>query len=320
MSNNTAAKSSENALMIKKQAVTTAEGLVQGFMDKGRLNLPPDYSLGNAIRQAWLTIQETKDKDNRPAIEVCTTESITNAVLSMAVQGLSPGKNQCYFIVYGTKLTMQRSYFGMMSVAKRVDPNIEDIFPDVVYADDEFEYEKIRGRTIITKHRQKLANIDKAKIAAAYCTVIYKDDKEVSTIMTLDEIKEAWKMSQMKPIDEKGNIKAGSTHGKFTGEMCKKSVVYRACKPIINGSDDSTLLAQYAKMSDQDAAYAETQEDIEENANKGNIIDIDDYTTVDADTGEVLDEIPKNEDTDYEQEQPANEQQAAFADADPGFM
>ena len=35
------------------------------------------------------------------------------------LQGLEVDKKQCYFIVYGDKLTMFRSYYGDVAVAKK---------------------------------------------------------------------------------------------------------------------------------------------------------------------------------------------------------
>ena len=137
---------------------------------------------------------------------------MANALLNMVVQGLNPAKKQCYFIVYGNQLVLQRSYFGSMHIAKTVDPNIKEIVPDVVYKDDVFSYGKERGRTVILKHEQKLENINKGQIIAAYCSVFYKDGTEQTTILTFDEIKQAWKQSQMIG-DEKGNVKDNSTHG-----------------------------------------------------------------------------------------------------------
>jgi recombination protein RecT len=197
-----------------------------------------------------------------------------NSLLKMVIQGLNPAKNQCYFVVFGTKLVLMRSYFGSIHVAKSVDERIEDIVADVVYEGDEFEYEKLRGKTRITTHKQKLENIEKAKIKAAYATVIYKDGRDESVIMTIDEIKQAWKQSNIHPIDDKGNIKLGTVHDKFMAEMAKKSVINRICKPIFNGSDDSNLVAYYAKQTDADLVEAEVEEEIAEKANQ-ELIDVE---------------------------------------------
>ncbi len=278
--------SNNQLAIIKKDTVDVVANKVREFQETGELHFPANYSAENAMKQAWLALQEVKDKSGKKALEVCTRDSIANSLLSMVVQGLSPDKKQCYFIAYGNQLTLQRSYFGTMAVAKRVCPEIADIYADVVYTEDEFEYEKRRGRTVITKHAQRLSNVAKEKIVAAYCTVVYNDDSEICTIMTMEQIKQAWKQSKMNPVNDKGAVSPGSTHGKFTEEMCKKTVIGRACKPIINSSDDKSLLIKYARVAEQDAAYADTQQEIAENANT---IVVDDYE-VDPDTGEITSE------------------------------
>jgi recombination protein RecT len=268
--------------------------MVQGYVNKGELALPVGYSPENAMKSAWLKLQECTDTNRHPVLESCTKASIINALQSMLYQGLNPDKNQCYFIAYGDKLTLQRSYFGSMHVARTVDPAITDIFYDVVYEGDEFEYGKVRGRTVITKHIQKLQNVDKNKIIAAYCSVM-RGDTESTTIMTMEEIKAAWRKSKMNPVEANGTIKSGSTHGQYTKDMAIKTVVNHACKYIINSSDDSTLLSRaFERTYDDTQSKADMVEaEIAENANS---IDVDfeeapaDEINVDKDTGEVISE------------------------------
>ena len=160
---------------IKQDVFTLVESNVREYTERGELILPAGYSVGNAMKSAWLILQEAA-ANNRPVLETCTKASIINTLLSMLYQGLNPDKKQCYFIPYGGKLTLQRSYFGSMKVARMVDPTITDICYDVVYEDDVFEIEKRRGHTIVAAHRRKLANIDKNKIAAAYCSIFRQTD------------------------------------------------------------------------------------------------------------------------------------------------
>lgn len=262
-----------NQLAVRKETIDVVTAKVKEFQNKGELYFPSNYVPENALKSAWLMIQETEDKNKKLALEVCTKESIANALLSMTIQGLNPDKKQCYFIVYGNKLQLQRSYFGSMAVAKSVDADIEDIYGMVVYDGDEFEYEINKGKKIVTKHTQKIQNVKKDNIVAAYACVLYKSGKENYVIMTIDEIKQAWKMSKMCPVDEKGNVKGGSTHDKFMSEMCIKTVINRICKPIINSSSDSNIIAKFAAQTDSDFREAEIQEEIDENANK-QVIDI----------------------------------------------
>lgn len=272
---------------------------VNAYRNEGRLSLPENYSPGNAIQSAQLVISEVVDRNKRPALEVCTKASVAQALLDTVLQGLNPGKKQCYYIVYGDKLVMQRSWFGEVHLAKTLCPQIEGIYPDVVYKGDVFKYTKKHGRTVVTEHQQELGNIDKSNIVAAYCTIVYKDGSEDTTIMTIDEIHVAWRMSKQRPFDDKGNLSANSTHGQHPAEMAKKTVVRRACKPVINSSDDSNLvIIDSVRRTDDARSDAETDIIIEENSG---VIDVefnDSTVEIDASTGEVITQ-PTSEDTPY---------------------
>ncbi len=294
-----------------KETIDLVTTRVKDFQAKGDLILPANYSAENALKSAWLILQETQDKDYKPVLESCSKVSIANALLSMVVQGLNPDKKQCYFIAYGKKLTMQRSYFGSMAIAKSVNPDIEEIYADVVYKNDIFEYEKIKGKTIVTSHKQKLENISKDSIIAAYCTILYKSGKEESTIMTLDQIKQAWKQSKMNPVDANGNIKAGSTHDKFTAEMCLKTVINKACKPIINSSDDSNLMVKFAKQCENDMRDAEVEEEISNNANR-EFIDIDITGTEDSVSHSEYTDVSYEDVTGSDSAAPSDDERPAF--------
>lgn len=276
--------------VVKKETIDIVEAKIKQFQDSGELHFPENYSPQNALKSAWLMLQETVDRNKTAALTVCTQASISNALLSMVIQGLNPDKKQCYFIVYGNKLQIQRSYFGSIHVAKSVDPTIKDIYGKTIYADDEFEYEIKHGKEIVTLHKQKLSNIDKDKIIGAYATILYEDGREISTIMTYEQIKQAWAQSQMKPIDDKGNVKAGSTHDKFTADMAEKTAINKVCKFIINGSSDKSILSRFAKAVDSEIQEAIVEEEIEEKANK-QTIDIQNDEVIDADFEDV--EEPK---------------------------
>lgn len=283
--------------IVKKNVVDVVETKVREFQANNELDIPANYSPSNAMKSAWLILQEVKDRNGKPAIEVCTKASMANALLDMVVQGLNPAKKQCYFIVYGNQLVMQRSYFGAMHVARTVCPEIEDIYADVVYADDTFEYEKKRGRNIITKHTQKLGNVSADKLIAAYCTVLYKDGTERTTIMTLDECKQSWKKSKMSAVNANGEINEKSTHGQYTADMMMRTAINKACKSIINSSDDKSILI--SRKLENTVHQVAVEEEVQENANSV-FIDIDDTPTeVNTETGEIIeapttDEAPVN--------------------------
>jgi recombination protein RecT len=99
------------------------------------------------------------------------------------------------------------------------------------------------------------------------------DENVYYEVMTMDEIRMAWKKSQMWGKDQDKERK-GSTHDEYRQEMAKKTVINRACKRFLNSSDDGSLLMQYINRADEVAAEAEVEAEIEENANQ-ELIDIE---------------------------------------------
>lgn len=262
---------SEMARM-KEETIDAVAAKITKFQQAGEIHFPASYSPQNALKSAWLVLQETVDRSKRPVLESCTRPSIINALLNMVIQGLNPGKKQGYFIAYGQQLIFQRSYFGTRKVAMDVT-GATDIVAQVVYEGDEFEYEiDNRGTKHLVSHKQNLENVDETKIKAAYCTILW-DDREYMDVMTIEQIKKSWRQSQMNPVDENGNVKAGSTHAKFSEEMAKKTVMNRTCKGYINSSNDSSLVIEAFHATDDEAAQAQLEEEIAENAN-AEVIDI----------------------------------------------
>ncbi len=255
--------------------VEDTQNKIMQFVSSGELKLPPDYAVGNALKAAWLKLQDLVDKDKKPVLEVCERASIANALLSMAIQALDPNKNQCYFIAYGKNLAMQRSYFGTMMLAKRMNPAITDIIADVICEGDTFNVTRERGRHVIIEHTTPNFMATDRPIIGAYCTVYYGDGTEEATIMRLDEIHQAWRQSKAYPFNDNGTLKPTSVHFKFPKEMCKRTVVNRACKLIINASTDANLfLANEIKKMDLLSEQLEAQARIADNANT-EIIDIE---------------------------------------------
>lgn len=226
---------SENKMTVsqmQREMVDSVQHKIDELAQNNGLNFPPNYSAANALRSAWLIIQQTKDMNNRPALEVCTRESIANAMLNTVVMGLNPGKKQVYYIVYGNKLEAQRSYFGTMAVTKRV-PGVADIWADVVYEGDTFKIGKKRGGWEVLTHESDFMNIDPEKIVAAYCTIEMEDGRTYTEVMNMAQIQKSWSKSR--------NSKQ-TVHKEFPDQMAKRTVINRACKMFFNTSDDSDLL------------------------------------------------------------------------------
>ncbi|MBS3993160.1 MAG: recombinase RecT [Bacteroidetes bacterium] len=281
-----------------EDTVGTVLAKVAQFSSEGGLKLPDNYSAENALRSAFLILQETVDLNKRPALEVCTKESVANALLDTVLQGLSPSKKQCYYIVYGNKLVMQRSYMGTMAVGKRV-AGIKEVVAIAIYENDVFEYafDFQTGRKNITKHDQNFENINPQKVKGAYAIAIFNDGTTDAEVMNMEQIRTAWEMGKAK-----GNSPA---HQKFPDEMAKKTVVSRLLKTKIGSSDDSDLFDEI-EIIDTTAAYVENE--VTQNANK---------ETLDIDSEDVI----ENEIASYdvEVEEIENEEEQPVATSGPGF-
>lgn len=216
---------------------------INTFTEDGSLKLPKNYAVQNHMKSAWLMLQEVKDLKGQPALQVCTKESIANALFDMVLQGMSVAKKQGYFIVYGNKLQFQRSYFGTVALAKRCGGIVEEPMANVIYEGDEFVYtiDPKTAKIGIIKHEQKIENIDDNKIKAAYALITRPDGSVEVTIMSMAQIRAAWQQGATKG--------ASPAHKNFPAEMCKKTVIGRACKTIINSSDDAWL---YDGKQDED--------------------------------------------------------------------
>ena len=254
------------------KTVNSVMARINAMEKEGRLQLPPNYSAYNALMSAYLILQNVEDKEHRPALQVCTSESIANALLDMTIQGLNPAKAQGYFIVYGKRLIFQRGYFGAMAVTKRVT-GCQDIFAEVVYEGDTFEYLIARGKKEVVNHLQNLANIAKGNILAGYCVIVGADGSIFTDILTIQQIHQAWRQSRQSPFDAQGNLDPKSNHAKFPAEMAKRTLINHACKMYINSSNDKSLVLVKDAMnrSDDDADEASFAEEVAENANSQTI-------------------------------------------------
>lgn len=265
---------------------------IKVFEETGTLNIPANYSAPNALRIAWLILQETKDLNKKPVLESCTKESVANALLRMIILGLNPAKRQCSFIAYGNQLTCQREYQGTVVIAKR--HGVKDVTGCAVFKDDVFEYEidPTTGNKKVVKHVQTIDSVDTGVVKAAYATKVYEDGRTVTEIMSMSQIKKAWMQGMTR-----GESPA---HKNFPDEMAIKTVKNRLLKPDVNSSDDADLFGHDDEDTPtRDVVSSNVQHQISEGANRKEMkmdpppppADTTDEKNVDKETGELQEEL-----------------------------
>lgn len=263
---------------VKTDITTQVLNRVNAFEQSGELKLPKDYSPENALKSALLILTETKNKDGKFALEHCTQASIANALLKMVVWGLSPLKKQCDLIMYGDRLECGIEYTGNIVLAKRYG-GMKDIKANAILKGDTFEFQVDieTGFRKIIKHEQSLENIGSKDIVGAYAVVTMNDGTKDVEIMNFNQIQQAWKQGATK-----GESPA---HKNFPDQMSIKTVINRACKLLIRGSDDAIL---YSKDDSEEVYSVEesVNQNIAKNANKKLL----DFNNTDIEEANIIDE------------------------------
>lgn len=211
----------------QKQVTSNILDRIEEMKTEG-LAIPRNYNPSNALNIAFLELKDMKVR-SRPLLEAVTRDSIYQSLLNMVLQGLSPAKNQVYFIPYGNELQMQRSYFGTQAVLKRLS-GVKDIWADVIRKGEVFEFTNEDGRKRLTKHEQSFETLDNEMIGA-YAVIDTEEEGKILEVMTKKQIDASWSQARSKNV-----------HNKFGDQMAMRTVINRAAKNYINTSDDSDLL------------------------------------------------------------------------------
>ena len=275
--------------VVKKDISAQVLAKVDTFQKSGELRIPKDYSPENALKSAYLVLTDPRNN----LIAKCTKESVANALLKMVVWGLSPLKKQCDFIPYGDKLECTPEYTGNIVLAKRYG-NLKWIKANAIFEKDVFEFhvDAETGCKKIVRHEQDLESIGSKVLKGAYAIYQLNDGTTDVEVMSMVQIKDAWNQGAMK-----GNSPA---HKNFPDQMAMKTVINRACKLLIRGSDDSALYS-----GDENDDLNPVQREIDDNSNVEEIsfVDmVDEQSTqsanneddsaneiVDTETGEITD-------------------------------
>lgn len=268
---------------VKKDISTQVLAKVEAFRETGELSLPGDYSAPNALKAAYLILSETKNKGGQFALTHCSTESIANALLQMVVLGLSPLKKQCDLIMYGNKLECVVEYTGNIVLAKRYG-GLKTIKANAIFEGDKFEFEvdPTTGRKKVLNHKQSLDSIGSKNLKGAYAVYELIDGTIDVEIMNITQIHASWNQGAMK-----GNSPA---HNNFPDQMCIKTVINRACKLLIRGSNDNALFTNQEKQIDVAAEDVKHEIITNSNAEEISFENIEEDKTIeelDIETGEL---------------------------------
>jgi recombination protein RecT len=272
--------------LAKKDVGTQVLERVNQLCEAG-FTLPRGYSAVNAVKASMLVLQETVDKNKRPALEVCTPVSIQKSLFKMVTYGMDVSLNQGYFLVRGDKLCFQPSYFGHILQVKRLFPDWSPV-AHTVREGDEFEYtiNPDNGKMKLVKHTQKLENLDKDFIGA-YMYLPCADGEPELYVMTRKQIMRAWSKSSSQSLQ---------THKDFDEKMALKTIINSGCTKVINATPDPTYVAPEEDPNNfQDPVGGEETNFVE-------------FEEVQDEHKDVVEEQPKEEPQQPTQEQPNDDE------------
>jgi recombination protein RecT len=273
---------------VKKDITVQVLDKINLFKNSGELTLPKDYSPENALKSAYLVLSEQKDKAGKSVLDSCTKPSIANALFSMVTWGLSPMKSQVYFIPYGDKLQISKSYLGNIAIAKRT-AGVKEVNAVLVYKNDLFNIgvNPKTGIFEVIEHSTSLENINDAEIIGGYAVVIFNDGSVKTEIMNIKQVETSW---------NQGYAKGGSpAHKNFRGEMVKKTIINRALKTVIGSSDDSAL------YDEQEITYPTTETNVEFEINTKANAEVIDFEEIPTSVEEVKEEKVVDEPKSFEE-------------------
>lgn len=213
----------------------TTQWLTNNIMNPNlALSVPKGYNVGNEVSAMIFAISQIQDMSKKSALDVCSEDQVMNEVKDAVIQGLSISKKHVYPIIYGGKLSLQRSYFGTIAALSYMFPDYL-VVANVLYEGDTYDYctDEIAGYNYITNVHSSLANRD-GEIIGAYAVIYDKNTKEriYGCVMTMKEIQANWNKSKSKDR---------TTQKEFPQEMAKRTVINRCCKMFVNsGSNTNT--------------------------------------------------------------------------------
>lgn len=216
-------RQNNNLQVSKEQQVLMpiAESYIAMFPNKEN-----DTTKQNIISMA-LKLSETKDKAGRPAIEVCTKESVMQVAQEVIVKKLDLMKNQGALIVRGNKLMLQSQYQGNVARALELNPFLSHFNFVPIYKNDKVEMEIGKdGSYGVKSHSTSFANIGNSNIVGGYVRAIKKDGSVYMTeVMTMEQIRIAWSKSSNSSL---------TVHKEFPLKMVRKTILNSLCSWLIN--------------------------------------------------------------------------------------
>lgn len=185
----------ENKKELVKPVLVEEKALakIQAYIELG-MTIPEGFSPANSLKKARFMLNDMK-VGGKPVLEVCTEESVMQALLESVAKGLDFSESQIYFIPRNNQMTTMESVYGRIVRAKRASKYYKPIV-GYVHEGDIFDFgvDIQTGYTKIIEHKTSIENLDKPFIAA-YAYVTDNDGNTDVFVMTRKEWLKSWTKS-----------------------------------------------------------------------------------------------------------------------------
>ena len=175
-----------NPFQTDKQSMTTAitkntkklQDLISSekFKEQMALALPKHLTPDRMARVALTTLLKT------PKLGECDPASVLQALMTCSQHGIEPDGRRAHLIPYGNQCQLIIDYKGIVELVMR-SGNISYIHADVIYANDDFEYD--RGE--LKAHKYDLG-VDRGELVGCYALCRFKDGTEKCEVMSKAEV------------------------------------------------------------------------------------------------------------------------------------
>lgn len=242
----------ENKKELVKPVLVEEKALakIQAYMELG-MTIPEGFSPANSLKKARFMLNDMK-VGGKPVLEVCTEESVMQALLESVAKGLDFSESQIYFIPRNNQMTTMESVYGRIVRAKRASKYYKPIV-GYVHEGDIFDFgiDVNTGYTKIIEHKTSVENLDKPFIAA-YAYVTDNDGNTDVFVMTRKEWLKSWTKSS----------NGASVAKDFERDMIYRTIIKKSTKSLVNSNvkymgamideeDDIPLAGETSPMIDK---------------------------------------------------------------------
>jgi len=159
--------------------------------------------------------------EQREKLERCTPISLVQCVLEAAECGFALDNHFVYLIPYGTVAQCEFDFKALVVRARR-SGTVEDVRPQVVHENDEFDYYDECGKTV---YKFREARGDRGPIIGAYAVATFPGGGYRFTYMAMSELQ------KVKRASKSPNSPAWS---KWEDQMFCKAVIKRCLKGLLD--------------------------------------------------------------------------------------